>query len=388
MNVSLYSSPADARLFGYRRLHGGVGFRNLFLVVAVAPCVEGYLRKLTYSTTVKFISHREQCTSSPEFVSQLGGMLSSGNVMGLHLVSMGCESIEIDKLEGIALALGIDVQRSSVQSSGSVDQLIFGISKHIHSFERSIQKLEREAVEWGDVVLGINCGGSDYTNSIVSNPFLGRVVEAIINLGARVIASEPVELIGLESQIKEKCSNDKVFKKIFSKIQQEQEDLLLSGQLNSVMVEGNFSGGLTTIEEKAAGSYSKFSSSIIVDALSVERGYAEKVGNKPGVYFQLGTHQEPQVITLMSAAGAQGVLFSTGRGGVFNHPFCPVFSFCGNKETCKSMKGMFDFPVVFEDLHSTESLDRAIGMIAEWLSGIESISESNCLDSFDFYYKR
>ena len=373
------------KLFGYQRHSGVVGFRNIFLLVAATPCVEGLVKQLNVANwpNVKVITYRTGCTLSDDFSTQLRALVRNGNILASHIVTMGCDSLKLPEILDAGRSDGIDIGLTAFQDIGSINNLEKIVARHVaSSFEHAPDRIE---VAWSSVTLGLKCGGSDYSNGLLTNPFLGRISGKLVELGVKIIVSEPVELVGIEDQLEKICASRHIFSMIENRIGYEKHRLLESGTLHSIMAQGNFDGGISTIEEKSAGSFSKFSGTKIVGVLDVNEECIAKAGNEAGVYFQLGTHQEPQCMTLMAAAGAQGVLFATGRGGVFTHPVSPIYSLCGNQEVINKMQGLFDFELSFERSHEVDVENRFIRKISKWLSGEYSKAEELNLDSFDFY---
>ncbi len=376
------------KLSGYQRHSGAIGFRNIFLLVAATPCVEGLIKQLNVASwpNVKVITYRTGCTLSDDFSTQLAALVRNGNILASHIVTMGCDSLLLPEIIEAGQSDGVNISLTAFQDVGSIKNLEKIVSRHvISSFECAPDRIE---VGWSSVTLGFKCGGSDYSNGLLTNPFLGRISGKLVKLGVKIIVSEPVELVGIEDQLEKICASRYIFSMIENRIGLEKCRLIESGTLHSIMAQGNFDGGITTIEEKSAGSFSKFSGTKIVGVLDVDEKYIAKAGNEAGVYFQLGTHQEPQCMTLMAAAGAQGVLFATGRGGVFTHPVSPMYSLCGNQEVINKMQGLFDFELSLEGFHEEDVDNRFICGISRWLSGEYSKAEELNLDSFDFFSSR
>ena len=105
-------------------------------------------------------------------------------------------------------------------------------------------------------------------------------------------------------------------------------------------VPDNIRGGISTIEEKSLGAILKAGSSQIQDVL----GYGE-VPTRPGLYFMDSPSAATEVLTGLSAAGAQIILFSTGTGNPVGNPISPVLKITSNPRTVARMKEHIDADV-------------------------------------------
>ena len=100
---------------------------------------------------------------------------------------------------------------------------------------------------------------------------------------------------------------------------------------------GNKQGGISTLEDKALGCTQKSGSAVVRD-VQPYGGRVEKAGltllNAPG--------NDLVSTTALAAAGAQIVLFSTGRGTPFGGPV-PTVKISSNSELAAHKKSWIDF---------------------------------------------
>ena len=149
---------------------------------------------------------------------------------------------------------------------------------------------------------------------------------------------------------------------------------------------GNIRGGLTTIEEKSLGAIVKSGSRPIMDVLE----YGEKPRGK-GLYFMDSPGREPEFLTGVAAAGAQIILFTTGRGAPQGFPICPVIKICGNPETCSRLRDHIDVDVsgVFKGESTIEEEgEKVFNEVIEVASGKPTRAEKlGLLDDIEIYIK-
>jgi len=111
---------------------------------------------------------------------------------------------------------------------------------------------------------------------------------------------------------------------------------------------GNISGGLSTVEEKSIGAYTKSGTRPIVGLVKPATR-----PSRPGLHLMDMVSDGPvrwgypnindnAEVTEMIACGCHLVLFSTGRGSVVGSAISPVVKVCANPETYRRMRGDMD----------------------------------------------
>lgn len=200
----------------------------------------------------------------------------------------------------------------------------------------------RDSIEIKNLVFGVKCGGSDATSGIASNPAVGCAVDRIIEAGGTVIFSETTEIMGAEHILARRASTEEVAKKIYRAVQ-ENEQLATSVGIDLLGVNpvpDNIRGGITTIEEKSLGAILKTGTARIEDVVE----YGERPA-RPGLYFMDSPSAAAEVMTGLSAAGAQMILFSTGTGNPVGNPITPVLKITSHPRTATHMKEHIDVDV-------------------------------------------
>jgi altronate dehydratase large subunit len=200
----------------------------------------------------------------------------------------------------------------------------------------------RESIALSDLIVGVKCGGSDATSGIASNAAVGEAVDRIIEAGGTAIFSETTEILGAEHILARRAVSEEVGKKIYRAVEENERMAMAAGidLLGVNPVPDNIRGGISTIEEKSLGAILKAGSARIEDVL----GYGE-VPSRPGLYFMDSPSAATEVMTGLSATGAQMILFSTGTGNPVGNPISPVLKITSNPRTVARMKEHIDVDV-------------------------------------------
>jgi altronate dehydratase large subunit len=203
-------------------------------------------------------------------------------------------------------------------------------------------ELCRGPIELKDLIFGVKCGGSDATSGVASNGAVGEAVDRIIEAGGTAIFSETTEILGAEHILARRAVNEEVAKKIYKAVQDNEKMAMDAGidLLGVNPVPDNIRGGISTIEEKSLGAILKAGSSRIEGVLS----YGERPPH-PGLYFMDSPSAATEVLTGLSAAGAQIILFSTGTGNPVGNPITPVLKITSNPRTVARVKEHIDVDV-------------------------------------------
>ncbi|MEW6400123.1 MAG: UxaA family hydrolase, partial [Bacillota bacterium] len=203
-------------------------------------------------------------------------------------------------------------------------------------------ELRREEVDLSEIVVSVKCGESDTTSGLASNPTVGRVVEHLLEAGATVLFGETSEITGGEDLVAARMKTPELqaqFLQVFNDyvgfIEREEADLL-----GSQPTQGNITGGLTTIEEKALGNIQKIGRARV-------DGVLEPAQLPPGrgLYFMDTSSAGAEAVTLFAAGGAVVHLFPTGQGNVVGNPVLPVIKLSANPVTVATMSEHIDVDV-------------------------------------------
>jgi len=201
------------------------------------------------------------------------------------------------------------------------------------------------------LTVGLQCGGSDGLSSVTANLLLGYFSTALIDAGATVILSETPEVAGFEDFLVGLCRSEDGSRKLNSIF----EDWVKRGNGAANPAPGNYSGGISNHFEKSIGSVLKFGFNEIVDVLE----YAEQSKVHKGAVFMDSPGYDPCSVTGQISAGANAIIFTTGRGSNYTNSFLPVLKIGSNPDV--SSKHSFidvDAFSLLRDFETSESVNK------------------------------
>ncbi len=336
--------PLDGYTFeGYRNADGSVGTKNLLAITQTVQCVAG---------VVDYVVKRIKNELLPNYPN-VDGVVGLNHLYGcgvainapaavvpirtLHnlalnpnfgnevlVISLGCEKLPPDRLlnEG-----GIPIKVASDDVICLQDEKFTGFQSMVEAMMRQaeahlerLNRRQRETCPASDLVVGLQCGGSDAFSGVTANPAVGYAADLLVRAGATVMFSEVTEVRDAVHLLTPRCANEDVGRALLREMAW-YDDYLSQGKTDRAAntTPGNKKGGLANIVEKAMGSIAKSGSSAIVGVLSP----GEKVKQEGLIYaatpasdFVCGTQQLASGITLQ--------VFTTGRGTPYGLEAAPV----------------------------------------------------------------
>ena len=218
-------------------------------------------------------------------------------------------------------------------------------------------KLEqrRTIVGPGSITLALECGGSDVSSSICTNPVIGDICDLAIAGGGSAVVSETAEFIGAEAVFEDRCpdlaTRQAALDFITYRARLMEQD---SGKdyRGTNPTQENIDGGLTTLIEKSMGAVSKTGTTDFVSAL--EFGMTPRA---PGLHFMDTPFFSPVSLTGMMMAGCNLGLFAMGVFNPSGNPLCPIIKICGNSQTLRHWGDDIDVEL---DGYFTGELDRGV----------------------------
>ena len=188
---------------GYRRPDGRFGIRNHLLVIPASVCAGETASRIAAKVPgAVAIPHQHGCCQVGEDYKQtvrtLAGFGRNPNVGAVLIVALGCEGIQADVIaEGIR-GSGKPVETILIQECGGTTKSVAKGVEICEKLSRVLATQQKEEFPVSELILGLECGGSDPTSGIAANPAVGKASNLLIEEGGSSILSETTELIGAE----------------------------------------------------------------------------------------------------------------------------------------------------------------------------------------------
>lgn len=336
--------PQDTFL-GFRRQDGRVGVRNHVLVMASVHCVNGGVERIGREVPgVVALPHIYGCSQLGEDLAQtrrvLEGYVSHPNVGATLIVGLGCEALPTRELVDGLRDRGYRVELLLLQEIGGSRAAVRKGKELAAELLGEVGKLRPEPVPLSELVVGVECGGSDAWSGVTANPAVGAIADALVAHGGTVILSEVTEFIGAEHILAARAISPEVGKAILRAVARREGVAVEMGvDLRGAQPSpGNMEGGLTTIEEKSLGAIVKGGTTPVREFL----GYGERPSAR-GLVVMDTSGNDLESVTGMVAGGAQVVLFTTGRGTPVGNPIVPVIKISSNTPLYERMRDDLDF---------------------------------------------
>lgn len=329
-------------LTGYRRKDGRVGIRNFVVVMAAADNVNPLARRLAEEVSgivcLEANYGRGQLGDDLELTLRtMTGLAAHPNVFGSLIVSFEPESAL--RIAERVEKMGRGTHTISLLEEGGLAATVQSGRGILDRLLEDSQKSVRTPFHVGELLIGLECGGSDTSSGVVANPAIGMISDDIVQVGGTTIFSEPVECIGCEQLLAIRARSESVGAEIIASIEKYKRIALDQGvDLTGINpTADNIAGGLSSIEEKSLGSISKSGTAEIQGVLRYgERPYG------PGLWFMDAPAAGAENLTALAAAGCQVVLFSTGSANPLGHPISPTLKISANMETARRMREHID----------------------------------------------
>ncbi len=377
---------------GYERPDGGVGVRNHLLVMAVAQCIEPVAQKIAtgFEGAVAITQHYTCLKEGNETILHtMIGVGQNPNVAAVLVVGMGCESMSAELVGQKIAESGKPVKWIVCQDLGGTRPTINRGREILAQMLSYAQSLKKKEFSDSKLIVGMKCGGSDTTMGIAANPAIGVAADMIVDAGGSAFLIEPIEAVGAESVLARRAISEEVKRMIWQMLANEEKRFRVPGCEMEFMCQGNVDGGLTTIEEKSLGAIHKSGSKPIQGVLEFSQRRVQKIPG-PGFYLQDGTHYDSMAFSIMAAAGAQIIVFSTGRGATLGHAIIPMIHVCSHPETYRKMAEDMDINAgtIIEGKESIMEVGKRIfEEIKEVASGKLTKAEQFGYDTFSVYFR-
>ena len=189
---------------GYARRNGKKGIRNRVLVVYTVKCAEFVARKIVDGTgnpDVELIGF-DGCTDNQYAVDQLIALIRHPNVGAVLAVGLGCEYVQPQWLSDIASREDKPSDWFFIQNEGGTAKAVERGLQWVKGALEALKRTPRVPMTLSDLIIGAECGGSDYTSGLAGNVAVGRFFDLLVDAGGTAIFEEIVEAVGLDWLLK------------------------------------------------------------------------------------------------------------------------------------------------------------------------------------------
>lgn len=394
---------ADRDTFmGYRRANGRVGTRNYIAVLTSVNCSATAARMIASAFGPEEMAQYPNVDGVVAFVHGTGcGMAGSGdgfdalqrvmwgyarhpNHGGVLMVGLGCEMNQIDwLLEAYGIEKGPLFQAMNIQDVAGLRKTVeLGIEK-VRAMLPLANEARREPCPASELMVALQCGGSDAWSGITANPALGQACDLLVAQGGTGVLAETPEIYGAEHLLTRRASERKTGDKLVGLIRWwEDYTARNKGSMDNNPSPGNKKGGLTTILEKSLGAAAKGGTT----PLNGVYKYGEPVTAR-GFTFMDSPGYDPASVTGQIASGCNLVAFTTGRGSAFGSKPAPCIKIATNSEMYNRMTDDMDVnagAMLTEGVSLEEKGREIYELLLRVASGEQSKSEAQGLGDFEF----
>ncbi len=305
----------------------------------------------------------------------LTGYAQHPNFFAVLTIGLGCEANQINFwLDAAKLKLSDKLQAFTIQERGGTTKAVRDGVARIQALLPEANQVRREPVAASELILGLECGGSDGYSGISANPALGAAADLLVRHGGTAILSETPEIYGAEHLLTRRAVSREVGEKLLARLRWWEDYTARNRmEMNNNPSPGNKAGGLTTILEKSLGAAAKGGTTNLVDVYQ----FAEKVTAK-GLVFMDTPGYDPVSVTGHVAGGANVVCFTTGRGSVYGCKPAPSLKLATNSPLYRHMEEDMDLNCGTV-VDGTETVDQAgeriFRLVLRTASGERSKSE-------------
>jgi galactarate dehydratase len=360
------AQPAlDGHTFeGFRNADGSVGTRNILAITTTVQCVAGVLdfavQRIKAELLPKFpnvddvvgLEHTYGCGVAIDApgaeipIRTLRNISLNPNFGGeVMVVSLGCEKLQPERLMPpgtFVIAHTIDApldvvclqDDKHVGFMSMIESILATAEQHLHR----LNERRRETVPASELVVGVQCGGSDAFSGVTANPAVGFCTDLLVRAGAAVMFSETTEVRDGIDQLTSRATTPEIAQRMIDEMAW-YDAYLKRGSVDrsANTTPGNRRGGLSNIVEKAMGSIVKSGTAPISNVLSP----GEKLKHK-GLTYAATPASDFICGTLQLAAGMNLHVFTTGRGTPYGLAACPVIKVATRSELARRWHDLMD----------------------------------------------
>jgi galactarate dehydratase len=350
---------------GFRNPDGSVGTRNILAITQTVQCVAGVtafaVQRIKQELLPTFpnvddvvaLEHGYGCgvaIDAPEAIIPIRTLrhLSLNPNFGgeVMVVSLGCEKLQPERLlppgsipiADVRTDAPLDVVCLQDDSHVGFMDMVQSIMRQAEAHLRRLDARRRETVPASELVVGVQCGGSDAFSGVTANPAVGFCADLLVRAGATVMFSETTEVRDGVDQLTARAASPAVAQDMIREMAW-YDAYLQRGSVDrsANTTPGNKKGGLSNIVEKAMGSIIKSGTSPISGVLSP----GEKLSQK-GLIYAATPASDFICGTLQLAAGMNLHIFTTGRGTPYGLAACPVVKVATRSDLARRWHDLMD----------------------------------------------
>jgi altronate hydrolase len=396
---SVNTVPANEAAFfqGIVRSDGSVATRNYIGILTsvncsatVARAIADHFRRDIHPEAlnaypnvdgVVALTHGVGCAVDPQgeglavLQRTLGGYACHANFASVLIIGLGCETNQISALLATqGLQHSARLHTFTIQDTGGTVKTIQHGIERIKAMLPAANGVQRQSVPASQLVVGLQCGGSDGYSGISANPVLGAAVDLLVRQGGTAILSETPEIYGAEHLLTRRAVTQAVGEKLVQRIRWWEDHCQRNGaSMDNNPSSGNKAGGLTTVLEKSLGGIAKGGSTNLVEVYE----YAQPVRAK-GLVFMDTPGYDPISATGQVAGGANLICFTTGRGSAYGCAPTPSLKLATNTALWERQSDDMDIncgEVLDGSATIAELAQRFFQMMLDTASGRQSRSE-------------
>ena len=396
------AEAARDSFMGYRRENGRVGTRNYIGILTSVNCSATAARMIASAFGPEEMARYPNVDGVVAFVHGTGcGMAGQGegfealqrvmwgyarnpNHGGVLMVGLGCEMNQIDwLLEAYGLKQGPLFKTMNIQDSMGLAKTVETGIAMVREMLPEVNRATRESCPASELMVALQCGGSDALSGVTANPALGYACDLLVAQGGTGVLAETPEIYGAEHLLIRRAIDDATGKRLIGLIDWWQDYTARNhGSMDNNPSPGNKKGGLTTILEKSLGAASKGGTTPLTGVFK----YAEPVTAR-GFTFMDSPGYDPASVTGQIASGCNLVTFTTGRGSAFGSKPSPCIKIATNTEMYERLISDMDINAgaMLTEGQSLEEKGREIyDMLLTVASGNPSKSEAQGLGDYEF----
>jgi len=355
-------SPLEGYSFlGFVNEDGSVGTKNLLGITTTVQCVaatvdyavtrihQEILPRFPNVDGVIALTHNYGCgvaIDAPNAeipIRTLRNLSLNPNLGGAPMiVSLGCEKLQPGRLMPSGtlpiMSASPDVVQLQDERHHSFEEIVNAIMEMAEKRLDRLNGRQRVTRPASDLIVGLQCGGSDAFSGVTANPAVGYAADLLVRAGATVIFSEVTEVRDAIHLLTARAETEDVARDLIREMAWYDAYLSEGGADRSANPSpGNKRGGLTNIVEKALGSIAKAGSSSISGVF----GHGERV-TKNGLIFAATPASDFVCGTLQLAASMNMHIFTTGRGTPYGLAMAPVIKVASRSALAQRWRDLID----------------------------------------------